>query len=107
MDPYNNNSSSPLWDKGKLFIKSLVIFGIGLFLWIPTFFIMAMVKEREGRQKEAIADISGKWAGKQTVTGPLLMIPYDMPVTQSNGVTTREKQYAYFMACLLYTSRCV
>jgi len=98
MDPYNNNSSSPLWDKGKLFIKSLVIFGIGLFLWIPTFFIMAMVKEREGRQKEAIADISGKWAGKQTVTGPLLMIPYDMAVTQSNGVVNREKQYAYFMA---------
>lgn len=101
MDTYdnnNNNSSSPLWDKGKLFIKSLVIFGIGLFLWIPAFFIMNMVKEREGRQKEAIADISGKWAGKQTVTGPLLMIPYDIPVTTASGVTTREKQYAYFMA---------
>ena len=36
-------NDTPLWDKGKLFIKSIVIFGIALFLWVPTFFIMGMV----------------------------------------------------------------
>ena len=91
-------NDTPLWDKGKLFIKSIVIFGIALFLWVPTFFIMGMVKEREGRQKEAILDISSKWAGKQTVTGPLLMLPYREFVSQANGGVTVEKNYAYFMA---------
>lgn len=91
-------STTPLWDKGKLFIKSIVIFGIALFLWVPTFFIREMVNEREGRQKEAILDISSKWAGKQTVTGPLLMLPYRVSVSQANGGVSWEKQYAFFMA---------
>ncbi len=91
-------NSTPLWDKGKLFIKSIVIFGIALFLWVPTFFIRNMVNEREGRQKEAIMDISSKWAGKQTVTGPLLMLPYRVSVSLANGGVSWEKQYAYFMA---------
>lgn len=91
-------SDTPLWDKGKLFIKSIVIFGIALFLWVPTFFIRGMVNEREGRQKEAIADISSKWAGKQTVTGPILMLPYRTFVSQPNGGQTWQKQYAYFIA---------
>jgi inner membrane protein len=68
---------SSLWDKGKLFFKCIIIFVMALALWIPTYLIMNMVKERESRQKEAIADISNKWAGKQTVTGPILMIPYN------------------------------
>ncbi len=100
-------SETPLWDKGKLFIKSIVIFGIALFLWVPTFFIMGMVKEREGRQKEAIVDISSKWAGKQTVTGPLLMLPYREFVSLANGGTSVEKNYAYFMADKLEISSTV
>jgi inner membrane protein len=100
-------SDTPLWDKGKLFIKSIVIFGIALFLWVPTFFIMGMVKEREGRQKEAIVDISSKWAGKQTVTGPLLMLPYREFVSQANNGVTVEKHYAYFMADKLEISSIV
>jgi inner membrane protein len=86
-----------LLDKGKLFIKSLIIFGMAIGLWIPTLFIMEMVKERESRQKEAIADISNKWAGKQTVTGPLLMIPYNKIETDSKGNLLLIKQRAYFL----------
>ncbi|MBI3137075.1 MAG: cell envelope integrity protein CreD [Sphingobacteriales bacterium] len=91
------SESSSLWDKGKLFIKCLVIFLMAMLLWIPTYFIMDVVKEREVHQKEAIADISGKWAGKQTVTGPLLMLPYKLEETNDKGVKTTETQYAYFM----------
>nr|HPH32621.1 inner membrane CreD family protein [Chitinophagaceae bacterium] len=100
-------NDTPLWDKGKLFIKSIVIFGIALFLWVPTFFIMGMVREREGRQKEAILDISSKWAGKQTVIGPLLMLPYREFVSQANNGVTVEKHYAYFMADKLEISSTV
>ncbi len=64
-----------IWDKGKLFMKAVIIFVMALFLWLPTTMIMNMVRERESRQREAIADISSKWAGRQTVMTPVLMVP--------------------------------
>ncbi|MEO6610951.1 MAG: cell envelope integrity protein CreD [Chitinophagaceae bacterium] len=86
-----------LTDKGKLFIKSMVIFAMALVLWLPTYFILDIVKERAGRQKEAIADISSKWANKQVVTGPILMVPYNEQDTDDKGNKTWHKRTAYFM----------
>ena len=86
-----------LLDKGKLFIKAVIIFGMALGLWIPTYIIMGLVKERAGRQKEAIADISNKWAGKQTVTGPMLMLPYNVYSKDEKGVTIVRKGIYYYM----------
>ena len=82
--------------KGKLFLKIIIIFVMALGLWLPTNLIMDMVKEREGRQKEAIADISNKWAGKQTVIGPILMIPYNETGKDDKG-TYLIKKNAYFV----------
>lgn len=89
---------SSIWDKGKLFLKAIIIFLMALALWIPTYFIMGLVKEREARQREAIADISSKWGGKQTVTGPMLMVPYTDIDKDANGNITTTKKNAYFMA---------
>src|SRR5689334_13331116 len=100
----SSQSSSPtsiignLWDKGKLFVKGVFIFVMALALSIPTFFIMNLVKERQGRQKEAIADIGSKWAGQQVVTGPLLMVPYTETVKDDKGNVVTLKRKAYFLA---------
>ena len=83
--------------KGKLFIKALIIFGMTLGLWLPTNLIMETVKERAGRQQEAINDISNKWAGKQTITGPILMLPYNVFSKNDKGVTVSEKAAGYFL----------
>jgi inner membrane protein len=97
-------SSSPasvignLWDKGKLFLKAVFIFIMALALCIPTFFIMGLVNERQGRQKEAIADISSKWAGQQVVTGPILMIPYTEADKDDKGNPVLLRRKAYFIA---------
>jgi inner membrane protein len=88
---------SSLFDKGKLFIKGVIIFVMALGLWIPTYFIMALVKERAGRQQEAIADISNKWAGRQTVTGPMLMLPYYVYSKDDKGNTVANKATGYFL----------
>ena len=80
-------------DKGKLFFKAVIIFVMALGLAIPTFIIREVINERETRQKEAIEEVSSKWAGRQTITGPVLMIPYKFTV----GITT-QKKYAWFMA---------
>lgn len=86
-----------LMDKGKLLLKAVFIFFMALGLWIPTIFIMGLVKEREGRQKEAIADISNKWAGRQTITGPVLRIPYTEYVKNEKGITMQVKKLSYFI----------
>src|SRR5215203_5762619 len=83
-----------LLDKGKLFFKAVIIFVMAFFLWIPTNIIREVINERESRQKEAIEEVSSKWAGKQTITGPVLMIPY---TGTANGLVN-QKKYAWFMA---------
>lgn len=87
-----------VWDKGKLFLKAVFIFVMALALWIPAYFVMELVKERQGRQKEAIADISSKWAGQQTVIAPILMIPYTETAKDDKGNTVTLKRKSYFMA---------
>ncbi|MBL0269503.1 MAG: cell envelope integrity protein CreD [Chitinophagaceae bacterium] len=87
-----------IWDKGKLFMKAVIIFVMALFLWLPTTMIMNMVRERESRQREAIADISSKWAGRQTVMTPVLMVPYTESSQDAKGVISTVKKNAYFLA---------
>jgi inner membrane protein len=86
------------WDKGKLFIKAVFIFIMALALWIPAYFVLELVKERQGRQNEAIADISSKWAGPQTVISPILMIPYSETTKDDKGNAIAVKRKSYFMA---------
>jgi len=86
-----------LLNKGKLFFKAVVIFIMAIMLWIPTNFIMDLVKERASRQQEAITDISNKWAGKQVITGPVIMLPYYIYTKNEGGSTTISKAVGYFL----------
>lgn len=87
-------SAYSLIDKSKLFFKAIIIFVMAFFLWIPTNFIRNVINEREARQKEAIEEVSSKWAGRQTITGPILVVPYN---GTSNGISY-QKKYAWFLA---------
>ena len=87
-------SAYSLIDKSKLFFKAIIIFVMAFFLWIPTNLIREVIRERENRQKEAIEEVSSKWAGRQTITGPILVVPYNGTV---NGITY-QKKYAWFLA---------
>jgi inner membrane protein len=84
-----------VWNKSKVLVKGFMIFIIVLILQIPAFYVRELVEERENRQKEAIAEVSGKWAGKQTVTGPAIVIPY--LETSANPNFKPEKHYATFL----------
>ena len=98
METTESNSPFLSWlVKGKLFIKAGIIFFMAIFLWLPTNFIMSLVKERKDRQAEAVADISNKWAGKQTVTGPLMMLPYHEFSKDEKGNAIVVKKNIYVM----------
>ncbi len=86
------------WQKNKLVIKAFFIGFLILALLIPTFFIMFLVTDREQRRGEVVKEVSSKWAGAQTVTGPFLMIPYyEEQTNKANQVTTTIKKYLYLL----------
>lgn len=88
---------SNVWQGGKLIIKACLIGGMTLVLLIPTIFIQNVIKERESRQKEAVQEVSSKWAGEQLVTGPILIIPYEETVVQTDGKSEKYRYEAYFL----------
>ncbi len=106
---------STIWQKSKLLIKVLIIGFITILLLIPSFMVQGLIEEREQRQKEAFNEISSKWAGQQTVTGPVLVVPYNEgPVKsfayflpdqlQINGDVTTKKKYRGIYQVSLYSS---
>ena len=92
MDTWNNT----FWNRNKIILKSFLIGFLGLVLLIPTLFIQELVSERQQRQHEAVEEIGSKWAGSQTVTGPVIGIPYKEMVTEDNK-THEVKKWAYFL----------
>ncbi|HEY1115138.1 MAG TPA: cell envelope integrity protein CreD, partial [Chitinophagaceae bacterium] len=86
-----------VWSKSKILVKGIIIFFLVLLLLIPTFYVQNLIEEREARQKEAIAEVSSKWAGRQTVAGPFIVLPYWQTEGDSTSRLTRVKHYAYFL----------
>ncbi|HEY6900091.1 MAG TPA: cell envelope integrity protein CreD [Puia sp.] len=90
------NLISNFWNKNKIILKSFLIGILSLLLLIPTLFIQSLVSERKERQQEALTEISSRWAGSQTVTGPVIGVPYMATVTENNN-THPTKLWAYFL----------
>jgi inner membrane protein len=86
-----------IWQKSKLLIKGLMIGALVLLLLIPAYFVQDIIKEREERQKEAVSEVSSKWAGRQNLTGPVLVIPYNENTTSSDGKSMTIRHQAYFL----------
>lgn len=90
------NMIKTLWDRNKMILKSFFIGLLILLLLIPATFIQNLVSERSSRQVEAVKEIGSKWAGSQTITGPVIGIPYTETVTYEKN-TTEVKKWAYFL----------
>jgi inner membrane protein len=75
-------------------IKAIIIGVLTLVLMIPTAMIMGLIEEREQMQDKATAEVSAKWANAQTITGPVLVVPYAAVNVQTNEEMIR---YACFL----------
>ena len=60
----------------NVFLKVIIIGGLILLLLIPALLIAHLVDERQTLRDDAVDEVSGKWAERQTVRGPFLSIPY-------------------------------
>lgn len=85
------------WLKQSLFVKLGSIGFLVLMLLLPNAMIQDLIRERQYRQEEAANSVSQSWGGPQTVTGPVLSIPYTTWVEQSDGKRTGIKEVAHFL----------
>ncbi|MBT8098370.1 MAG: cell envelope integrity protein CreD, partial [Gammaproteobacteria bacterium] len=78
-------------------IKALVIGLLILILLIPVSMIKGVVRDRIGIHNEARADIMRAWGGEQTLTGPVLVLPYRIAHINSYGNQTIERAFLYVL----------
>ena len=91
------NVTTQLWSKSKLVVKGIFIAVLVLLLLIPTLFVTNLIEEREARQKEAITEVSSKWAGIQNISGPVVVLPYWTNILDANNKLVVTRQSAYFL----------
>ena len=70
--------------------KLALVVVVGLVLTIPLFSVWLLVYDRKTQSEEATASITEGWGGKQTMNGPVLVIPYRSTTSETaveNGQT--------------------
>ena len=78
-------------------LRLLVIGILILILLIPTGMLESIINEREGSHDKAVEEISDKWGNKQTITGPVLAVPYWVQSKDEKGVVTSSREYMYYL----------
>jgi inner membrane protein len=71
--------------------KAILTAVISLFLLIPGAMISELILERKNRSEEAIANINNLWSNDQTITGPVLAVPYEMLIQEEKNTRTIRK----------------
>ncbi len=65
----------------RMFVMAMVV----LFLLILSAMIRSLISERQYRRNEAINEVSQKWGNVQTITGPVLTVPFRKPTKDAKG----------------------
>ncbi len=79
-------------------IKGVVIILLSFLLLIPSVLVSHLISERSLRRTEAQYEVSQKWGGNQTISGPMLVLPYQTLVRNAKGtVTGRESHQLYIL----------
>lgn len=83
----------PQSSANKIMIKAIITGVLILAMLIPSFFVSGLVTEREQRQKEVVAEVSSKWALRQTITSPYIFIPYTVNQTGKDGKIVKVQEH--------------
>jgi inner membrane protein len=99
MENQQNASGSRVgnWLRTSLLVKLLAIGFIALLLLIPAALIQSVIGERQNRKAAVVQEISASWGGEQTVSGPILSIPYEETVETEQGEQKSVVHKLYFL----------
>ncbi len=83
--------------KNSIAVRLFIIGALAIILLIPTIMIQALIKERKQRRDETSLEVTDKWGSIQTITGPILTIPFQFTQQDDNEKFTKIKKYAHFL----------
>jgi len=61
-------------------MKLIVVCGLALLLTLPALFVKGLIEERTERAVDVIREVSAHVGGQQTFLGPILAVPYSIPL---------------------------
>ena len=64
---------------------------------IPSFMIKSLINERKDRKQDVINEIGSKWSREQTITGPIVSIPFKRYSVDNLGARTYSTEYMHFL----------
>jgi len=82
--------------KNSIGIRLIIICFLTGTLLIPVVIVQDLISERENRRDSVSQEISLKWGGEQTITGPLISIPYWQTFRNGNEIE-QNTGYAHFL----------
>lgn len=91
------------WIRRSFTFRAIVVAVLVLLLLIPLAMVRDLIDERASRKVEAESEVSRTWGDAQTITGPVIDVPYDVPVqvAASDGSGRMETRvdtyYAHFL----------
>ncbi len=65
--------------------KFFLICGLVLILAIPLLLVWALIEERENRAASVHADVAREWGAAQSISGPVLIVPYTVRHVTTQG----------------------
>ncbi|ELR72815.1 Inner membrane protein CreD-like protein [Fulvivirga imtechensis AK7] len=103
MENTDKNVLSKIGDgiRNSIMVKLISIGIIALMLLIPASSIESLIFERQLNREAAIEEVSSKWGGQQTISGPVLTVPYKVYYKTKNEELKYSVHRAHFLPRLL------
>jgi inner membrane protein len=91
------NSQPSFFERYAAIIKMVTIGILTLLLLIPSMLVLNLIDERESTQYEVKREISEKWGLAQTITGPIVTVPYTIRTVDNNKIVRTEKRHIHLL----------
>ncbi len=83
--------------KSSVILRMLIVATLTLLLLIPAVFVESLISERSSRRDSATLEVSESWGGAQTLTGPVLSLPFKEFSKDEKGAVSFSILYAHFL----------
>lgn len=90
-------TNTPEPGSNRILFKGSITAVLILLMLVPMAFISNLINEREARQREVVAEVSGKWAAEQTYSGPFLYVPYRHTAVDAEGKNIESTRYFWIL----------
>ncbi len=76
----------------SLGIRFLIVGLLAILMYIPIFFVSLVVEDRSRLADRTLAEVGQEWGGSQLLSGPVLIIPVEGPVSVTERVNVTDAE---------------